>query len=138
MWRLKSFGRVDFFFDSCCFPFSFSDLPLAFSFPFPDLTAFITDPLFLADVAAFRRVRALTSLISSRVLKAEQVFFANFRSMKPRERVASVRYLKVVVVWRRSFAVACQVHKINKRSRMTVLCGSGRRCSNTGIEHYIE
>ena len=114
----------------------FADLLVAFSFPFLDL-AIVPDPLPLAEVAAFRRVRALTSLGSSCVSKVD-VFFANFRSMKPRERVASLRYIRVVVVWRRSLPDACQVHNMNRRSRMRVLCGSGRRSSKTGIEHYIQ
>jgi hypothetical protein len=137
--RLKAFESREA--ESFFFPFSFDDLPalVVFSFPFPDLPVFfpfiLPDPFPLAEVAALRRVRALTSLGSSRVSKAEQVFLANFRSKNPSERVASLRHLRVELVWRRSLAVACHVHKMNKRSSMRVLCGSGRRSSITGIEH---
>ena len=129
MERLKSFRLLVRGFEFRCFPFPFPDFGFIFS-------VFLSDPFLLAAAAAFRRVRALTSLGSSHVSKAEHVFFTNFRSMKPRERVASLRCLSVVEVWRRSLAVACQVHNMNRRSRMIELCGSGRRCSKTGIEHY--
>src|SRR5271168_2179918 len=114
--------------DVCFFSFSFPNLPVPFSF-------FLPEPFPFAAVAAFRRARALTSLGSSCVSKAEHVFLAKFRSIKPKERVASLRYLSIVVVWRWSLAHACHVHNTNSRSSIRVLWGSGRRDSKTGIEH---
>lgn len=91
---------------------------------------------FFEAAAAFRLTRAADSRGSSLVLNAEQVVDTNRRRICPSETVVALRIPSVVSVWRRSFAKACQVARINKRSRIISLCGDGSKPSKTGIAHY--
>lgn len=65
----------------------------------------------------------------------EQVFFLNSRRLAPKDAVTSDKITKVCSVCMRSFARPCQWAKVNRSFRMRVLCGSGKRPSNTGIAH---
>lgn len=104
------------------------------------LTLHQENPLFLmfpalATAAALRRCRALASLGSSRVSKAAQVLFTQWRSCWPKDFVICPKIWRVDEVWSRSFARACHVHNTKRRLSTILLCGSGNKPSKTGIEH---
>jgi len=83
------------------------------------------------------RWRASVSRLSSCVLKTAHVFLLNFRNSAPISRVVPSRILSVLSVCRRSFAKPCQWLQMNNNRKTILLCGSGRRPSKTGIEHWV-
>jgi len=88
-------------------------------------------PGFLAAL----RARAARSLGSSVVLKAAHVFTVKWRRRAPRSVVTCSNEVSVYSVCTLSFAYACQQPMTNRRSRISLLWGSGRSLSNTGSIH---
>lgn len=80
--------------------------------------------------------RAARSLESSVVLKAAHVCTVNRRRRTPRSMVTCSNEVSVCSVCTLSFAYACQQPMTNRRSRISLLWGSGRSPSSTGIIHY--
>ena len=97
-----------------------------------DIDLFIGPAAFLACW----RSLAAASRFSSLVSKAGHSFSWKSRSACPSAEVVDSKIAKLRSVCWRSFARPCQCAKMNRRSKRRELCGSGRRPSKTGMEHY--
>jgi len=88
-----------------------------------------------AFLACWRSLAA-ASRFSSLVSKAGHSFSWKSRRACPSAEVvdSKIPKLRSVCCW--SFARPCQCAKMNRRFKRRELCGSGRRPSKTGMEHY--
>ena len=88
-----------------------------------------------AFLACWRSLAA-ASRFSSLVSKAGHSFSWKSRRACPSAEVVDSKTPKLRSVCCRSFARPCQCAKTNRRFKRRELCGSGRRPSKTGMEHY--
>src|ERR1700761_1990360 len=102
------------------------------------LTELLVDLFALAPRVAWacwRLIRALTSRGSSFVVYRGHVTAANCLNAWHSALATVSSIPKVVSVWRRSFAYACQVASRNRSSLMLLLSSSRNKPSKAGIEH---